>query len=233
MTEQSGLSTNNTELHIFTNTVPNVKDLVLNAHKSFNKTFGELPTTIWYNDAPYRCDEYLGFLVENFSDVRLSSSLSDGYITAIEDSKADFMFMLEHDWIFHPSRITHSLQQIQDCMMSYDQIFQFRFNKRHNRPRKSDRYLHPGKSFNGIYFCVTPSQSNNPHMIHRERYLQFAMPHVRRMPGSEGIEERLMWRRDLESLLYGPMGYPPTIKHTDGRGSDKFPRKRIFRRKKY
>jgi hypothetical protein len=106
----------NLELHVFTNSTINAPDtkIISQTYQSFQNIFGKniLPT-VWCDPNPNisQAHQYILNLREIFPTVRLSQSLSDGYIKAINKSRAEYLFMLEHDWEFLPS-ITHTLEEV-------------------------------------------------------------------------------------------------------------------------
>lgn len=210
----------NIELHIFTNSTVNAPSIehIVKTYKSFVDTFSlKLEPTIWCDPNPNirKSDAYMKKLKGFFDTVHLTSSLSDGYIRAIESSKSEFMFMLEHDWIF--DNIDHGLDEILS-VMKVDQIVHLRFNQRDNIVYKSDKYLQEvdAKIFK---YCLTPSVSNNPHIINTNLYREKALTHLKRVDGSYGIEEVLGEVENIEGSIYGGLNHPRTIIHTDGRSN--------------
>lgn len=211
----------NIELHLFTNatvSAPSTK-MIESTYSSFCNCFNFNTTPIvWYDPKPNTksSDDYSRNLKKIFSMVNVTSSLSDGYIQAVKSSTADFLFMLEHDWKFL-STIEHSLQDICNLMTS-DRLVHFRFNKRSNRPVRLDKRLQEVSS--GIQYCITPFLSNNPHIIQREIYLEKALPYVKKEAGSKGIEQRLKRVKSLKGAIYGPLNYPQTVQHCDGKNNE-------------
>ena len=100
--------------------------------------------------------------------------------------------------------------------MEEDDLVHFRFNKRKNIIEHTDKFLKEVQKKNMIY-CITPSMSNNPHIIRRSAYINKALPHVRIFLGSKGIEHRLNKVKGLNGSIYGPLNYEKTIYHLDGR----------------
>lgn len=212
----------NFELHIFTNSTVSAPSttIIETTYESFCKCFNEeIIPIVWYDPKPNtdNADEYLINLKKIFPNVNLTTSLSDGYIKAITNSSAEFLFMLEHDWHFMPN-ITHSLNEICD-LMTNDNIVHLRFNKRDNCPVRADKRLQEVKS--SITYCITPFLSNNPHIIKKDLYLEKALPYIKNESGSKGIEQRLQKVKSIEGAIYGPLNYTNTIKHLDGRKSNK------------
>ena len=207
-------------LHIFTNSTisaPSTR-VIRDTYSSFCDAFHVEAATVWMDPHPNTgaADRYLSNLQSHFQHVRTTSSMSDGYVKAVLESKSEYLFMLEHDWLFIKERITHSLDEIM-AVMAAAGITHFRFNKRANTVAGWDRSLKAG-STNGMDYCLTPNLSNNPHIIHRETYVS----HIKRglirvLPGSKGIEEVIGANPYTYGAIYGPMGYEATIKHQDGR----------------
>jgi hypothetical protein len=212
------------ELHIFTNSTVNSPstDTILETYNSFLNTFGELNNvTVWCDPNPNikKSKKYISELKKIFSSVRKTKSLSDGYITSIFESNSEYLFMLEHDWKFNDN-ILHTLDQIM-YYMEKENIWHLRFNKRRTEIKNTDWYLRQcgDKDF---YYCLTPSLSNNPHIIHRQTYVEKALPYLEKDQGSFGIEETLNLKRDLTGAIYGHLYYENTITHLDGKAPRDF-----------
>lgn len=211
----------NLDLHIFTNSTVNAPstEIIYQTYESFLRIFKkDLSPTVWCDPKPNidAAFHYITDLKKNFPVVRLSQSLSDGYIKAIRKSEADYLFMLEHDWEFLSS-ITHSLDEIISHMHEYD-LWHLRFNKRKNTPVRSDKWLEE-KGDDDFKYCVTPSVSNNPHIIDRVKYQEIALPLIKKAKGSKGIEHNLLNIEGMTAAIYGPQDYPMTIRHLNGRKS--------------
>jgi hypothetical protein len=206
------------ELHIFTNATTSAPSTVLieNTYKSFINCFKKnLDVTVWCDPKPNidYANEYLKNLKNIFPTVNVSSSLSDGYSKAVKNSNTDFMFMLEHDWEFN-NNIKHSLDTILEIMFE-DDLLHLRFNKRANVDKKFDRGIFEVNNKKMTY-CVTPGLSNNPHIINRQKYIDLALPLINIREKSFGIEKELS-NSNLTGSIYGPVNYPNTINHKDGR----------------
>ena len=212
----------NIELHIFTNATVNAPstEIIKQTYYSFCDCFNyQGDVTVWYDPNPNTdcADEYLKNLKNIFSTVNITSSLSDGYVNAVTSSTAEFLFMLEHDWKFLPT-ITHSLDEI--CqVIKKENLVHLRFNKRLNKPIRLDKRLHEVNST--ITYCITPILSNNPHIIQKDIYLEKAFPYLKKESGSKGIERRLKRVKSLKGAIYGPLDYPPTVQHLDGRSNER------------
>lgn len=210
----------NFELHIFTNSTKNApctKCIEL-TYQSFVETFKQycIPT-IWLDSNPNikKAKEYQINLEKLFtsSSIVNTSSLSDGYINAVKNSNAEFLIMLEHDWKFLPN-ITHSIEDICEAMKAKD-LVHFRFNKRQNKIKMHDKYLKE-RQFKDLKYCITPSLSNNPHIIQRKMYIEKVMKFLKKSNGSSGIEENIS-NIGLSGAIYGPIDYPKTVIHLNGR----------------
>lgn len=205
------------DLHIFTNSTINAPstDTIITTYNSFCNAFKtDIKPTIWCDVHPVTnvAKQYIKELIKVFGNCTPTKSLSDGYVKAIKQSKSDFLFMLEHDWIFLPT-IKNSLEQIIDVMQSED-IMHLRFNKRKNKVIHTDKWLKEKKS-ELFYYCETPSVSNNPHIINKQKYIEKAFPLISIKKGSLGLEHKLNDR--LIGTIYGPLDYSPTVAHLDGR----------------
>ena len=216
------------ELHIFTNSsvhAPSTRHID-NTYKSFMDTFKfKLKTTVWCDPNPNTevSEEYINNLKKKFNTVNMSGGLSHGYHEAANNSTSEFLFMLEHDWDFIPKNIHHTLPQIVDGMRK-DDILHLRFNRKEGGNRDDvcaslgtdlDVVEVKGKVFD---FCTTKCVSNNPHIINRVRWLKEAAPHAKtiRMTKEYGLEDFLT-PSPIRGAMYGPLGHPPTIYHTDGK----------------
>jgi hypothetical protein len=160
-----------------------------------------------------KANSYRKNLLKHFKNVNESQSLSDGYIKAIKSSKKEYLFMLEHDWVFES--IPNTLEEIIQ-VMEEEKIMHLRFNQRENIPIKSDKYLKEVES-KLFKYCRTPSVSNNPHIINKRLYERMALPLIKNEKGSKGIEEVLCENENVEGCIYGGLNYPRVIVHTDGR----------------
>lgn len=207
------------ELNIFTNSTKSAPDMskIVETHASFRRKFGEFKMKIYFDQNPNvrKAWEYRKRLEKNFKGVEIYNclSLSHGYVTSIKKSDADFIFQLEHDWIFNDN-IIHDLHQIAEIMRR-DGLYHFRFNKRANVIAGWDHYLDERDS-GSLHYCLTNCLSNNPHMIDVTKYREEIMHRIVVKRGSKGIEEVLM-NYNYHGAIYGPIYYNATIKHLDGR----------------
>jgi hypothetical protein len=164
-------------------------------------------------------NSYVDNLKKTFCKIEKTNSLSDGYVKALHAATSDYMFMMEHDWVF-VQKPEHDLENI-IAMMEEAGLWYLRFNQFQNVviPKVWDSWLKP-KSIKDFHYCETPNLSNNPHIINRNKYIELALPLIKVSKGPHGIEERLL-RSKLNGNLYGGLGHPRMIAHTDGRKQPK------------
>lgn len=212
-------------LNLFTNTTSTAPstDIIRRTIQSFWTAFEPIELRIYIDENPNRgkFQEYYKNLSQLFPEITITktNSLSDGYVKSINQCKADYLFQLEWDWNFNKHLINHSLSDL--CrIMSENNIYHLRFNKRPNTKSGWDTQFTENE-FSGVKFCVSNNISNNPHIIDRKRYLQDQINHIKILPGSKGIEEELNATGKYYSAVYGPLNYPATVTHTDGRKLDK------------
>jgi len=222
------------ELNIFTNCTKYAPEtfIIERTYKSFCAAFGDFPIRrIYLDQNPFRNHyaEYKRNLKSAFPHVEIvnMASLSEGYIRSIQEGETDYIFQLEHDWIFNADLIRHSMQDILECMDECG-IYHFRFNQRSNKIGGWNHYIRGEKSPQGIEYCMTDCLSNNPHIIDRWIYREDHIKLIKIMSGSKGIECQLSARDGYEGAVYGPPGYPATIVHTDGRGIPERRKKRVL-----
>lgn len=206
-------------LNIFSNCTgrKDVPDMLLRTYESWVSAFGYPDSVRVYLDT-HPAEETFLEVCKGISDagfkIIVTDSLSDGYIRSIKDSEYDFVFQLEHDWLFVTDNVLHSVSEILDCMDSGD-IIHLRFNKRENRVAGWDNIINP-VSIKGVPLCETDQLSNNPHFINIRLYKDNVLPVLCRKKGSSGIEEVISWKQ-FRGHIYGGEGYPAVIKHLDGR----------------
>ena len=211
------------ELSIFTNCIPTAPntDIIEKTYKSFTDTFGELKTTIYLDSHPYpkKEIEYEKRLKKIFGfPIVKTISLSDGYIKSIKNSKSEYLFQLEHDWVFLSKYINHSLEDIIK-IMKVKNLYHFRFSKHQNTltPELIKwQTIMNEKSCNGLKYCETDNLSNNPHIIDREFYKNILLNKISLKNGSRGIEEALT-KIGLIGCQYGGLNHPKTIQHLQGK----------------
>lgn len=216
-------------LNIFTNSTSSSPstDIIRQTIMSFWDTFESIPLTIYVDENPNKEKflEYYINLSQLFPEIKIikTQSLSEGYIKSVKDSKDDFLFQLEHDFVFNKDLIKHNLEYITH-IMKIENIYHLRFNKRNNTVALWDTYLESCEALyydginSSIEYCETPCLSNNPHIIHVKKYREKCLPFLKVVSGSKGIEENLL-NKGLTGCIYGGAGYPATIIHQDGRSS--------------
>lgn len=217
------------QLNIFTNCTNSAPstDTIKRTYESFVQTFGEPQSLFIYLDPHPNRDaynQYLANLIKIFpyAIIRTTKGLADGYIHSLKDSNQEYIFQLEHDWVFNTHLIPHSFAEITE-VMSAENICYMRFNRFKNewtqREAKWQSFVREKHSDlgTGMSYCETDNLSNNPHIINRKYYLEhFAMLINPDIPGAGRIEE-VLTRKGYVGGLYGGLGYAPTIIHTDGR----------------
>lgn len=208
------------ELNIFTNSCKQFTNtnIINKTYNSFMSVFNyDGDVNIWCDPKPNIkfSKKYIKLLSKQFDNVYVTKSLSDGYVKAVKNSKSDFMFMLEHDWLFIKKNITHTLDEIIDEMI-YGDLIHFRFNKRSNIIQAWDKELRQIQKYNKVPYCTTQAISNNPHIISTDKYKDnFLNKVVIKNKGNSGLEDKLS-NKNLYGCIYGPINYPATIQHLDG-----------------
>jgi hypothetical protein len=209
----------NIELNIFTNSTKSAPStrLIEKTYASFCDTFTVLESTVWCDINPNtaKFNLYFNKLGRLFKTVIQTMSFSEGYIKAIKRSEADYLFMLEHDWVF-TDQVCHGLAEIVEVMKN-NQIYHFRFNKRANIVAVWDKWLE--EKDGGLFkYCETACLSNNPHIIDRKRYMTDLIKKLKIKQGSRGIEEYIT-HRGYVGAIYGPLDYEAAVVHLDGRNN--------------
>ena len=221
-------------LNIFTNSTKFAPDMsvIRKTYDSFINIFGstyDFATTVYLDSHPYieKARNYYNELNTFFTTVKYTGSLSEGYLESIRTAKTDYIFQCEHDWQFLPT-IKHNLEDIM-YVMEERGIYHFRFNKRANNIAVWDKKMIEREMFIDAYpsdpsrdmfsYCLSNNMSNNPHIIDVKKYRDEIAKHIIIRPGSKGIEEELNKQGKYESAIYGPLGYPATVRHLDGRGT--------------
>ena len=213
------------KLNIFTNSTASAPsmDIIEATYRSFLRAFCKRPEemrpTIYLDRHPNISAnrKYAARLYKLFGDLVEVESMSDGYVRSIKYSKDDYLFQLEHDWQFEEKFIRHSLAEILTVMQERG-LYHFRFNKRENKVAVWDKVM-TERVTPALTWCESNNLSNNPHIIDRKKYADDLMQYIQVIPGSKGIEEKLNAVGGLVSCVYGPLGYPATVTHLDGRRS--------------
>lgn len=147
-------------------------------------------------------------------ELHSTRGLADGYVRSIHLSDAEVLYQLEHDYLFEPRNIEHTLPEI--CRAMRDaQVPYLRFNVGQNVDNELDRIT--AFDMAGVPCCKTVIFSNRPHLIDRSFAQKNYVPVIDLSKGgSRGIEDQLTKQFNV-GWIYGPVGHPPVIKHTDGR----------------
>ena len=221
------------DLNIFTNcTEYNSKDSKLvettlnSLYSKFDRDFFKC-VKIYIDPYPHgeNIDTYTQALQQLVpeAEITTTSGLADGYHQSIKNATSDYLFQLEHDWIFLDT-IEHTIGQLINCMIVGDMKF-LRFNKRPNHPSGTswDRLFTP-ENVAGVDFCGVTRASNNPHIIDAKYFDKHHTDPDPYEPTRQAIEPKCSEARGVEDKLlnvpgyvYGPIGHAPTIQHIDGR----------------
>lgn len=168
------------------------------------------PNESMYGQYSRSVKEY--FLKEDIQcTVHKTNGLADGYIKSVNICETDYIFQIEHDWIFLDT-IKHTLSEILECMIM-ENIEHLRFNKRKNVNAVNERLCEV--EINGIKLCRTTKRSNNPHVIDRGSYMNKWNDYIdlsNTPKRADGIENKLVGQT---GFIYGGILYPQQIKHTD------------------
>jgi hypothetical protein len=156
--------------------------------------------------------------------IHRSKSLSYSYVTSTKVSETEYIFQLEHDWVFVKDSINHSLEEIISAMKK-KKIEHLRFNKRENIKAGWDKSIKE-VVVDGLPLCATPIRSNCPHIIERQAYLDKWNNHIKISKGTRGIEDRL---RRAKGCIYGGLNHPRQIDHVNG-DMDHDPKKKEHRK---
>lgn len=139
----------------------------------------------------------------------------DSFRKSIAMSECAWAMQLEHDFVFRREVIPHGLGEMIGALEAQE-IEYLRFNKRRNMQVGYDVFMEevPGSP---VPICRINGRSNNPHLINVEYYRRVVLPHLH----SE-IGYRLGLEGGLERYIggghvYGPLGWPKTVQHLDGR----------------
>lgn len=144
----------------------------------------------------------------------VTEGLAAGYIKSTEVSTTDYIFQLEHDWSFNRDVIIHKLDDLIPAMEA-EKMEHLRFNKRHNTEKPWETLEQVTVA--NVTFCKTPIRSNNPHIIHRQSYLDKWNGHIdlsNNPKRADGIENKLV---GSGGYIYGGLNYPQQITHLNGR----------------
>ncbi|MCA0401100.1 MAG: hypothetical protein LCH38_09820 [Proteobacteria bacterium] len=144
-----------------------------------------------------------------------SEGLIDSFARSIVMSECDYAMQLEHDFVFLKKNIPHSISEMVAAMRAGDIDF-LRFNKRRNIAQGYDLFLDEARASN-VPMCRVNGRSNNPQIIRVDYYREVVYPIIAGPKGQEiGLEGGLC-RFVGGGHLYGPLGWPRTVQHLDGR----------------
>ena len=215
---------NKIDLNIFSNCTTNFSDsaeLINQTYKSFVNCFsldfiGEVRVFVDPHPKYSALEKYVNEIHKVIPNqgIHVTDGLTDGFIKSTEICNSDYIFQLEHDWLF-TKEVNHSLGNIINFMQGVD-AEHFRFNKRPNIIAGADATL-VEINHNGFKACKTNIRSNNPHIINRKSYID-KCNHIltRNDPRGRqfGVEDNL---DDAGGgYIYGPLNHPAQIIHTDG-----------------
>ena len=142
--------------------------------------------------------------------------LADGYVRSLQLSNAEVLYQLEHDYQFDAGRINHAVSDIARAMRAGNVPY-LRFNIGLNKDNELDRIT--AFDMAGISVCKTVIFSNRPHLLDRAYALQHYVPHINLTGrGYRGIEKELT-TAFRTGWIYGEVGHPAVIRHTDGHTS--------------
>jgi hypothetical protein len=158
-----------------------------------------------------------------------TNGLIDSFMKSVEMTETPYAVQLEHDFIFLRARIPHGLPEMVEDMERH-RFNYIRFNKRRNIRQGYDLFLEPMEGTE-VPLCRINGRSNNPQIINVGYYLAEVVPLLRRPDGDQiGLEGGLC-RYMGGGQLYGPLGWPKTVQHLDGRDvrfRDRLARKLYF-----
>ena len=213
------------DLNIFINCTKDGVDLNIGVFKkclqSFKQIFGdnynELKIYIDPNPVREELQQHIDRLKQHTNNIYVMNGLAEGYNKSVKDSKVDYCFQLEFDWLFE--NIKHSMNQLINIMRK-ENLHNLRFNKRQNKVGGWDTQL---KEFhcNGFKYMQSNNNSNNPHIIDRKKYLKIIDDFDYSKTGSKGVEEVLN-EKGYKSYIYGGFEYPRTIIHMGHNKKDYF-----------
>ena len=169
------------------------------------------------NPNPDLWDDWVGTTLDALGGRRVevvrTNGMADGYLRSVREADADFLVQLEHDFVFKPRIIRHSLDELTACMRSLG-VDYLRFNKRWNRAIGTDAFLDPAQD-SPVPVSWTNSRSNNPHILNSQSYKKTWLPLSEEKGGAmlEGGVCRFLGG----GLVYGGPGLPASVGHLDGR----------------
>ena len=251
----------------FTLDIPNIKkqENTINSFYNIFKVNQKLKTFVFYDEKPlskidtkielYNNEKYADYKIpgekylNNLKEIEYlrdsefikTKSLCDGYIKAMNMCDTNYLFFLEHDWIFN-NNIKNSMQELITLMDKNIEVNCILFNKLKNTPTSFQQF-YKSKQFQ-IPLLLTNRQSNNPNLIRVSHAKDVRIKLLSDNgcschPGIEfyyninnmkipnycgGIECELCKYcgqdknivNQLGTYIYGPINYNETIYHSDG-----------------
>lgn len=206
-------------LNIFSNCTNDIlaEQTIHRTYKSYTDTFGEPTSLAIYvdpNPNPQHLDSYLDSIRKAFNiEPIVTTGLADGFVQSINNAADEYIFQLEHDWLFQ--NIEHSLDDIMKLVVDND-LFYMRFNQHPNRHYHWLRHwqtdLKPREGY-----CLTDNLSNNPHILNVEYYQQHLLDRIDPTVKGAGLIEEVLTKKGYWGAVYGSYDHPATIIHIDGR----------------
>ena len=216
-------------LNVFSNvSSPDAEDcLAPEAIKSFFQCFAgergarETILRVFCDPKPHRAafpawkEAILTGVTDRPVEIIETTGLINSFARSIEMSECDYAVQLEHDFVFRPQVIPHGLPELVEAMKAGGVDF-LRFNKRRNIKQGYDYYLDEAIA-EPIPMCRINGRSNNPQIIRLDYYRDVVLPIIDGPDGQAiGLEGGLC-RFVGGGHVYGPLGWPRTVQHLDGR----------------
>ena len=222
--------------NLFTNcTINSPKIFPINIlFKSLLDTFNLDPTKIKINifidNNPYKknYDNFLKNLKKYFSSMKTNAvfyktkSLVDGFAKTFDICDTQFIFNLEHDWIFYKRNIMHTLDEILNSIQDEE----VSIVKLHSHSIREDTYSKKLNKtyFNNIKYYQCSSTSNYCQIINRERYKKKYLKLIDlNAIKSYGIESNL--QNVSDNYIYASKNNLRAIQHINGRIKNGFENK--------
>lgn len=187
----------------------------------------------YFDSVEYYCSSYL--------DQAQCHTLS-----ILSSDENQFVFLLEHDTVLLPSRISNKLSELVS-VLKHTEVEYIKFNRRSNVPIRSDRPCFKSWTVQNVPLLRTGGYSNYPHLITSSfirqlltldmckgntfgtgvRTSDFEAMLQRRCKPDEILADSCsnFIRREAEfcpTFLYGHRGSPQVALHVDGRRVDNF-----------
>jgi hypothetical protein len=169
-------------------------------------------------------------------ELRCTGSMGDAYCTSAISSQEDFLLLLEHDWLFLPSRINHTLDDLMSAMAEDERIGSIRFGL--IQQAVNEHCLEDVSVNEKMTLTRTSLYSNNPHIIKRVLAERIFGMHCRPTFMKEGhttfelMGETFCQEQDCNAMRsglspcklhrYGGTHYPQSLYHLDGKNFQKY-----------